>query len=142
MLRRDHRLGRLVFITFALTLGASSCLHIITPVEMTRTAMTEGVFRIELYFRQNGSLPPSLQVLPMREGYMNRIVDGWNRPLLYNVDKAGIITLKSFGRDGKPGGDDEDADIWKSYYSRRADGSLWIGADELWIAKAEVGRRW
>jgi hypothetical protein len=111
---------------------------VITPVEMTDSAITETFVRIDLYAKEHGTTPPSLDVLPERKGYMNRITDGWGRPLLYEVSDDGRLTLTSYGKDGKPGGSGEDADISRSYYSRRPDGSLWVGSD-LWIVEAEVG---
>ena len=67
----------------------------------------------------------------------NDINDGWNRPLTYQINEDGVITLTSLGKDGKIGGTGENADISKSYYTRREDGSLWIG-DEMWIMEAVV----
>jgi hypothetical protein len=115
----------------------SCCIHLVTPEEMTRTSIIETFVRIDLYAKQNRCPPPSLDVLPRREGYVNRTIDGWNRPLQYHIGTDGLITLVSFGRDGKIGGSGEDADISQSYYSRRKDGTLWVGA-ELWIAEAQV----
>ena len=59
---------------------------------------------------ENGNHPPDLSVLPMLNGD-NETSDAWGRPLKYSVDDQGIITLKSLGRDGKRGGEGEDADI-------------------------------
>lgn len=108
-----------------------------TPVDMTRTAMTETFIRICLYAETNKALPPSLDALPKRDGYANRTTDGWKRPLQYRVDKNGVITLRSFGADGKPGGAGDDADLSQSYRSKRPDGSLWVGSP-MWIVEAEV----
>jgi hypothetical protein len=121
-----------LLVGFALT----SCDRI-TPREMTYTAIGETFYRIHLYAEQNGALPTSLKTLPARPGYMNRITDGWDRPLEYRVQPNGIITLSSYGRDGVPGGKGDDADISVSYRTKRADGSLWA-AEELWVVQAEV----
>lgn len=125
-------LGVLLALTFAL-----SWANRIPPVSMTRTAMTETLVRINLYAETNKALPPSLDVLPKREGYMNRTTDGWKRPLQYSVAGDGVITLRSFGAHGIPGGDGDNADIVQSYRSRRPDGSLWVGSP-MWIVEAEV----
>lgn len=109
----------------------------ITPVEMTHTAMIETFVRISLYAETNKALPPSLEVLPKREGYANRTTDGWKRTLEYSVSGDGVITLRSLGKDGRPGGDGENADISQSYLSKRPDGSLWVGSP-MWTAEAEV----
>jgi len=118
----------------------SCCLHVVTPEEMTHTAIMESFVRIDLYAKQRGQLPPTLAELPQRAGYANLRTDGWGRPLQYHLDRDGVITLISLGRDGKPGGTGADADISESYYSRRKDGTLWVGA-ELWIAEAMVRRQ-
>ncbi len=109
----------------------------ITPVDSTVTAIGESFARVQIYARRNGAVPPSLNVLPKRRGYANQITDGWHRPLLYHVAPDGVITITSFGRDGKPGGTGEDADISESYRSKRRDGSLWVTSD-LWIVEAQV----
>jgi hypothetical protein len=125
-------LGLILTLVFAF-----SFVDRITPLEMTRTAMGETFVRISLYAERHKALPPSLDVLPKREGYENRTTDGWNRPLQYTVASDGVITLKSFGADGKPGGDAKNADISESYRSRKPDGSLWAGLP-MWIVEAEA----
>jgi hypothetical protein len=108
-----------------------------TPVEATRTSMRETFARIALYAETNRSIPQSLAVLAPRAGYANKTTDGWGRPLQYDLSKEGIITLRSYGADGKPGGVGEDTDISLSYHSKSPDGSLWVGAP-MWIVEAEV----
>ncbi|MEM9172326.1 MAG: type II secretion system major pseudopilin GspG, partial [Pseudomonadota bacterium] len=47
------------------------------------------------------------------EGYLKRMPeDPWNRPYVYlNPGQRGDIDIFSLGRDGRPGGEGEDADI-------------------------------
>jgi len=104
---------------------------------MTWTAMGETFARIDIYAQSNKSVPTSLEMLPKREHYMNRTIDGWGRPLQYTATQDGIISLTSLGRDGIVGGQGEDADITEAYYTRRADGALWAGSD-LWLVEAEI----
>jgi hypothetical protein len=52
-----------------------------------------------------------LNALPHRDGYANRTTDGWNRSLRYVIDPNGTFVLSSLGRDGKPGGSGDDADV-------------------------------
>ncbi|MEI8289359.1 MAG: type II secretion system protein GspG [Verrucomicrobiota bacterium] len=127
---------RLALIFLVMACG-SCCMHTITSVEMTWTAIDETFVRIAIYAETNKAVAPSLDVLPKRDGYANQTTDGWKRPLQYRVAKDGIITLTSLGADGKPGGSGENADISKSYRAKRPDGSLWVGAP-MWIAEAEV----
>ncbi len=105
--------------------------------DSTLTAIGETYARINIYASVHGELPKSLSLLPARSGYRNRILDGWGRPLLYGIDESGIITITSLGKDGKPGGIGEDADISIRYYSRKADGSFWAG-EPAWIVDGEV----
>jgi hypothetical protein len=106
----------------------------ITPVEMTHSAITETFVRINIYARKYGAIPPSVDALPIREGYANSTTDGWGRRPEYRVAPDGTITLTSHGRDGRPGGTGDDADISVSYRTKRPDGSLWAGSD-LWIVE-------
>jgi hypothetical protein len=120
------------------TLACSSCcLHWITPVEETRSAITETFVRINLYAETHKAIPLSLDVLPKRAGYANRTTDGLKRPLQYRIADDGLLTLTSYGADGKPGGTGEDADISVSYHSTKPDGSLWVGSP-MWIVEAEA----
>lgn len=81
---------------------------------------------IERDFAQNGILPKDLSAIaqelkdetfPNSRSYKitrnNQIIDGWGRPLLYNVDET-TYTLRSLGRDGKPGGTGFDFDYDQS----------------------------
>lgn len=98
--------------------------------------MGETFARVNLYAEQHHEIPSSLAVLLKREGYANQMADGWGRPLQYSVGDDGRLKLTSLGRDGTPGGTEEDADISKPYLGERSDGSLWVGS-EMWIIEAE-----
>lgn len=104
---------------------------------MTDAVMLVLTFGINTYAAQNKTVPPSLDVLPTGQDKVNTTLDGWGRKIEYRVTEEGIITLTSFGADGKPGGNGEDADISESYYSKRPDGSLWVGS-ESWPFEARV----
>ncbi len=106
--------------------------------DVTLTAIGETFVRIDLYAQTNRAIPQSLDVLPRRAGYDNRTTDGWHRPLQFDLSQDGIITLRSLGADGKPGGDAVNVDISRSYHSKRPDGSLWVGGDPAWIVDAEI----
>ena len=108
----------------------------IPPRAETITAIGETFARIGLYAKQNNSIPPSLAVLPKRTGYAKQTTDAWKRPLRYEVASDGVITLASLGKDGRPGGDGDDADITRAYFGRRPDGSLWATSG-MWLVDAE-----
>jgi hypothetical protein len=63
---------------------------------------------------KEGKLPESLAVVPKRQGYINRITDAWGRPLIYKITENGF-THSSLGKDGKEGGEDDDADQTGTY---------------------------
>lgn len=125
---------RLGYIALILLIGAiaASCVTTISPSEMTQTAISETTVRIHMYLIQHRDYPKDLSVLPKRDRYANQITDGWGRPLIYNVDEKGVISLKSLGRDGKVGGDGPDQDIVRQHRTRNADGTLNID-DDLWL---------
>jgi len=50
---------------------------------MTKTAMIETSVRVGIFVDQNKTLPRSLDKLPKREGYMNRMTDAWKRSLIW-----------------------------------------------------------
>ena len=105
------RFGLLVFVT---TLQACDLAHVVTPVEMTHTAIGETFVRIDLYEEREGEVPKSLALLPIRAGHANQVTDGWGRLLVYTITEEGALTLTSFGADGIVGGKGENADITRA----------------------------
>lgn len=119
---------------FMIGAGALLSCTVMTPIDVTYTAILETAYRIHLYTKVNGILPPSLEVLPILENHINRTVDGWNRPLNYELTPNGLISLKSLGRDGLPGGNGEDKDI-VAHCSGKNEMGYVIAGDPLWTAK-------
>lgn len=83
--------------------------------DATTAAISETSVRIAMFVEKNGHLPKTLKDLPTRVEHANRTTDAWNHPLVYKIDSENSITLKSLGSDGKPGGNDADADIIVRY---------------------------
>lgn len=104
---------------------------VIPPRALTLTRMLGAQVRILEYARTHGQLPSDLSVVPLREGYEDRIMDAWGRKLIYEVDASGTVTLKSLGKDGVVGGAGDDTDIVRKFMSHRADGS-WSEAADGW----------
>jgi hypothetical protein len=123
-----------ILISITLT---SCCPYVITPVEMTRASIGETFYRVYLYGKANHKIPYSFNVLPIRDGYGNCTTDGWNRGLILEIKDDKVMTLTSYGKDGKLGGEGEDSDISESHWLRREDGSLWVG-DEMWVVESEI----
>ncbi|MCD4737474.1 MAG: type II secretion system protein GspG [Bacteroidales bacterium] len=93
----------------------------ISPYDLTITRINGVTFRIKNYVTDNGHLPDNLYILPKRERYDNSIKDGWDKEIIYNVTKNGVVTLKSFGKDKKPGGEGDNSDIIMSFNVKNSD---------------------
>ena len=104
---------------------------------ITRSTIEETRYRIYLFAAKNGKLPQRLSELPERDGYNNRMADLWERQLIYEVDDAGIISLVSYGRDGKLGGTSEDTDIIYRYRSHDEKGEFIVGYDG-WLTTGRI----
>ena len=83
----------------------------ISPADLTRTRFRVLEARIHQNVVQGRDVKSlDLKSLPEAIGKDNSTEDGWDNPIIMNVDGS-TITLTSFGKDGKPGGSDQDADI-------------------------------
>jgi hypothetical protein len=79
---------------------------------LTCSFMRQTWGHIEEYARDKRRPPAKLSDLQDGDAAPLRCLkDGWENDLLYSVDSEGVITLKSLGADGKPGGEDKNADI-------------------------------
>ncbi|MBE0536670.1 MAG: type II secretion system protein GspG [Phycisphaerae bacterium] len=93
--------------------GLAHCFMVcfgVRPRSATRSALTFWAWRINEYTSQTGSLPASLSDIPQKAGYSYDLKDGWGRTINYEIDANGRITLSSYGKDGRKGGVQEDAD--------------------------------
>jgi hypothetical protein len=68
-----------------------------SPQERTRAAMSAIKRRILRFVHQNGRLPSSLDEIPSIPNFFNEITDWWGNRIRFDVDPAGIITLRSPG---------------------------------------------
>ena len=103
----------------------------VPPGELTRQRMAFDRVRILEYGRDHGQLPLDLSALPplpQKPGTDHHLEDAWHRSLLYEVDASGTVTLTSLGKDGRPGGSGDNADIVFRFPSHTRDGS-WVQAD-------------
>ena len=83
----------------------------VPPDVMTRSSMRGTQFRIVRYYSSTHKLPPTLADLPDDPGYNNTTTDAWGREIGYR-QSANRVILESMGRDGKPGGNGVDQDIY------------------------------
>ena len=118
---------RFIF-TATLAMVVSGCVDRIPPTSLTETRMHVTKRRIIQYARVHNQLPPDLVSLPPMSGYDTSVIDGWGRPLSYQTNSKGIVTLQSLGRDGVAGGSGDDAEIVRSFPARNTQ-DTW--SDEL-----------
>ena len=130
-------LSLLTVIAVYFLIMSGCCFHSISPQEMTHSTMTEIFYRAHLYAKEHKKIPYSFDVLPKRSGSENEIIDGWDRELILKITDDKVMTLTSYGEDGKPGGSGDNSDISRSHWLKNTDGTLWIGKD-LWIVRSEI----
>ena len=109
-------------IAFIIFVAAWLYMERIPPVSQTYGAIHMCKRRIQLYAMEHNALPSSLSEIEEINGYDNSIKDAWGHPIIYNVDKDGLVTLTSLGRDNKPSGIGDNRDMVGIYPSRRPDG--------------------
>jgi hypothetical protein len=91
--------------------------------KQTMLTISTTVLQTQRYIREHGSPPPALSAIPERRTDVGAMKDAWGRELLYDVGMDGVVTIRSYGADGKPGGSGLDRDIICRFRSRNADGS-------------------
>ena len=96
------------------------CVEVVPPRSLTAVRMHMLKRKVLRYARQHGELPASVQVLPEMHGYDNSALDAWKRPIIFETSPSGSVTFRSLGRDGKIGGEGDDADIIRSFPARNA----------------------
>jgi hypothetical protein len=94
-----------IMIFFSALIGAR-----IPSEDMTKTRQMILEVRIRDYYEQKGVMPSALQDLTRIEGKDNSIIDGWGKEMLYLTNRK-FVLLRSYGRDGKIGGEGKDADM-------------------------------
>lgn len=67
--------------------------------------------RLLLTYEKDRKIPDRLGSLVKVYGRDNQIVDAWGNEIALRIDSANVATLSSYGRDGRPGGVGEDADV-------------------------------
>jgi len=83
-------------------------------VAYTRVVLAETRSALDLYLAQSGAYPNAEQGLKIlvKDGLLAREPrDAWGNALHYARPAPSTCELLSYGRDGKPGGTGEDADL-------------------------------
>jgi hypothetical protein len=92
--------------------------------------------RILRYARLHNCLPKSLGDLPEIPGKIDRVQDAWGRDIIMSF-ADGKGTLTSLGRDGKPGGTGDDADMTGVFPLKNEKGE-WADDDVEWIQEPQL----
>jgi Type II secretion system (T2SS), protein G len=92
----------------------------VPPQAQTLTSMQVLKRRILRYAKAHDALPVALESTTPIDGFVNRTQDAWKNEILFDSSQFPIVTLRSLGRDGAPGGKDDDADITRSFITRDA----------------------
>jgi len=82
-----------------LRLLAFGLIETIPPRDRTVTRIGITETRIRAYWSTHGRLPGSLEDLVPLEGRDNATIDGWGRPIQYDVTPPSTVTLTSLGAD-------------------------------------------
>ncbi len=111
---------------------------VMPPHPRTILRFTDTGGRILDYARAHGELPSDLSALPEIAGKRNNTRDGWGRPILFSSKPDGTVILTSYGKDGRPGGDDEKADLVYSFKARNDEGEWKDRADSPSVVAEQV----
>jgi Type II secretion system (T2SS), protein G len=83
----------------------------IPPKNVTETRLGITDNRIQNFWNQHGRVPTKPNELPDVKDRDCSLKDGWGRELNWTSDGTSKVKVWSLGRDGKPGGTGEDADM-------------------------------
>lgn len=114
-----------VFLTGATCLNSLenrylvSLMDVIPPASMTYSTLLVTHHRIESFWNRHGKVPAEPTELPDEPHRDCSLTDGWGRELLWESDGTSRVKVSSLGRDGKPGGTGEDADLEIEFEGRQ-----------------------
>jgi hypothetical protein len=88
---------------------------------LTETRLIITYNRIESYWNEHGRVPSRADELPQQNGRDCALADGWGRRFDWESAGKATVRVSSFGRDGKPGGSGDDADMTVVFVGKRND---------------------
>lgn len=118
-------------------------IDVIPPKSATVMTLVELKERILVHAAFHRQLPTDLKQLPCDkvESLLGKgIKDGWGYPIHYSIDKDGIVTLSSLGKDGRPGGTGDATDLVGTFSAKEGDGS-WSEVPTEWLQYPDPGER-
>jgi hypothetical protein len=105
--------------------------HGIPPCSITHGSMLVLRSRVMQYAREHGVLPTAIEELPVNEGAISQMTDGWGGPIEMIVSDE-EITFRSLGRDAQAGGTGDDRDMIGVFSPREPDGR-WAHEFADWV---------
>lgn len=99
------------FILLAASCQSCRIVDTIPPPNLTETRLLVTYNRIQKFWNQHGRVPAKPADLPDEKNRDCSMTDGWGRELHWDSDGKSKVKVWSLGRDGKPGGTGEDADM-------------------------------
>jgi hypothetical protein len=100
-------------VVFLLAASCQSCriVDTIPPANLTETRLLVTHNRIQKFWNQHGKVPTKPTDLPDEKNRDCSMTDGWGRELHWESDGVSKVKVWSLGRDGKPAGTGENADM-------------------------------
>jgi hypothetical protein len=131
------KMPKLVVGLFAAAVISLLCIDFVPPRAKTTSAMQVAKQRILRYAKSHGMLPGNLEETEPIEGKIPGLLDGWGEALIYEIGPAGKVTLRSYGKDQKPGGEGAAADLIGTFQARQPNGE-WAQESGEWTAEPAV----
>jgi hypothetical protein len=106
---------------FLLAASCQSCriVDTIPPQNLTETRLLVTYNRIQNFWNEHGRVPTKPAELPDVKNRDCSMADGWGRELNWKSDGTSKVKVWSLGRDGKPGGTGEDADLEVAFVGKQ-----------------------
>jgi hypothetical protein len=123
-----HLLTSMIFtgvLLFAASCRSFRIVDDIPPRNLTATRLVVTYNRIQDFWNQHRRVPTSPDELPDVKEKDGSMKDGWGRELNWESDGKTRVRVWSLGRDDKPGGAGEDADMEVEFVGKQQ------GQDEL-----------
>jgi hypothetical protein len=102
-------------VLLGVAIFASMLTRGVPPPALTDARMNAIRARVCAAARSHGVPPANLEGLPQVGSYTNSLEDGWGNRVSYTVD-GDVVTLTSFGSDGRPGGSGPASDIVRTFH--------------------------
>lgn len=129
----------LALVVVLLLVVLCSLIETIPPEGITRSNMQALRTRIFEQIHLTDEIPKQLEDVLRPEDTRSLLEDGWGEPIQYDVDpEAGVVSLRSYGRDGQEGGEGSNRDLRRRFETRHLDGKWKNDSDDMWKDSGEI----